>query len=113
MRVWCPRRISEELVGSHAGLLPGRAARWAHMTGLTVTRGLAHTPGILLRGVGDARSMKMYTEDIIFITVAISPTAGRIPKVVRLFTLRQSTNQILSYKAGNDEVFSLFQAETD
>ena len=31
-------------MGSHAGLLPGRAARQAHMTGLT--QGRAHTPGI-------------------------------------------------------------------
>ena len=44
MRVWCPRRIGAELVGSHAGLLPGQAAQQAHMTGLT--RGGAHTPGI-------------------------------------------------------------------
>ena len=47
--------------------------------------------------------------------VAIRPAAGRIPKVVRLFAPRQSTNQILSYKAGNDDVFSplAFHAETD
>ena len=47
------------------------------------------------------------------IAEAIRPAVGRIPKVVRLFTLRQSTSQILSYKAGNDDVFSLFHAETD
>ena len=32
---------------------------------------------------------------------------------VAIFAPRQSTNQILSYKAGNDDVFSLFHAETD
>ena len=43
-----------------------------------------------------------------YMGVAIHPAAGRIPKAVRLFAPRQSTNQMLSYKAGNDDVLVCF-----